>query len=89
MTAGTLYKQCELTRPGRLGLGDERVISWLPAELARRGVSVRLRDGTEGDWSDAWTVEDVTEPALPAIVVRKGAGPARVREAREAAAGSR
>lgn len=69
MTA-PLYKQCELTRTVRNG--RERMISWIPANLALVGTQVRLRDGDASPWSDDWMVACVTEPALPARVVQKG-----------------
>lgn len=63
-----LFKQCELTRSQDGGVN--RMISWIPANIAIAGVTVRLKEHVDGtmatqdEWTEGWMIENVTEPAV-------------------------
>ena len=64
-----MFKQCELTRPQDGGLA--RMVSWIPERIALAGAVVRLKDPETGSWTEGWTVENVTEPAVPAALLER------------------
>lgn len=50
------YTQCRLRRPSE---GGHQVLeSWIPTELAKKGLVVNLKDDL-GEWTDGWTVMEV------------------------------
>ena len=67
--ARDMFKQCELTKP--LDGGLARMVSWIPERIARAGAVVRLKDPETGDWTEGWTVQNVTEPAMPASMLER------------------
>ncbi len=64
-----MYKQCELTKPLEGGLA--RLVSWIPARIALSRAVVRLKDPETAEWTEGWTVENVTEPAVPAKLLER------------------
>jgi len=66
-----MYKQCELVKP--IDGGMCRMISWIPAKIAVVDLRVRLKDGESGEWTEGWTVLNVTEPAVPAKLLERQA----------------
>ena len=64
-----MYKQCELTKP--MDGGVARMVSWIPQKVAVAGLRVRLKDSESGQWTEGWTVENVTEPALPGKLLER------------------
>jgi hypothetical protein len=58
-----MFKQCELVKP--LDGGICRMISWIPSKIAVTDLQVRLKDTETGQWTEGWTVLNVTEPAVP------------------------
>jgi len=47
------YCQCELARPTELG--RQLMTSWIPEEIAKVGLTVRLK-GEDEEWTDGWLV---------------------------------
>ena len=64
-----MFKQCELVKPAEDGVC--RMISWIPAKIAVPELRVRLKDSESGEWTEDWTVLNVTEPAVPAKLLER------------------
>ena len=54
--ATVLYRQCRLEK--KIPQGVSVQTSWIPAEFARAGKVVKLRDA-DGHWDDGWVVAHV------------------------------
>jgi len=63
------FKQCELVKP--IDGGICRMISWIPAKVAVLQLCVRLKDSESGEWTEGWTVLNVTEPAVPGRLLER------------------
>ena len=68
MKRNELYRQCRLVK--KIREGEQIQTSYLPAEFAREGRIVKLRDD-EGGWDDGWVIRVVggslTEDQLAAL----------------------
>ncbi len=53
MKHNTLYRQCRLVK--RICGGERLLMSYIPAEFARVGRVVKLRDA-DGGWDDGWVI---------------------------------
>ena len=53
MKHNTLYRQCRLVK--RVSGGEKLLMSYIPADFARVGRVVKLRDA-DGGWDDGWVI---------------------------------
>jgi hypothetical protein len=54
------YCQCRMRRPIDADR-CELLISWIPEEIAKVGNTVKLRNGSDEEWSEGWIVTSVGE----------------------------
>lgn len=68
MKRNTLYRQCRLVK--KIREGESLQVSYIPAEFAKEGRVVKLRED-DGGWDDGWVVRIVggsmTEDELTAL----------------------
>lgn len=57
------YRQCRLLK--KYSTGTSIQTSYIPAEFAKKGQVLKLRDGEDDIWEEGWIVEDVYGMAVP------------------------
>ena len=78
-----MFKQCELVK--QIDDGLCRMISWIPVKIAVPNLQVRLKDSETGQWTEGWTVLNVTEPAVSIkLLERQSRDYLRTRDASDA-----
>jgi len=56
MKRNTLYRQCRLVK--KIREGESLQVSYIPAEFAKEGRVVKLRED-DGGWDDGWVIRIV------------------------------